>query len=100
MSDPHRDLPKARGFAAGRVALLVALLVGCAAFLPGINWGLPSRAADPLLFGNRQPWSGAKIVDLAPRDTGLGADVDANPILNRTQSLVLNQTDAARAEII
>src|SRR5207237_6609480 len=63
-------------------------------------WGLPSRAADPYLFGDHEVWSGAKIVELAPADSGLGADVDANPILNRTRTVLLNETDRERAEII
>src|SRR5439155_27383929 len=67
---------------------------------PGIQWGLPSRAVDPYLFGDREVWSGAKIVELAPNQSALGADVDANPIANRSQSVILNQTDRQRAEII
>ncbi len=91
----HCDSPKAHRYAVG-----FALLLACCTFLPGINWGLPSRAADKFLFGAKEPWSGAKIIELAPRESGLGADVDANPILNRTQAQVLNDTDEERAEIV
>src|SRR5439155_2065939 len=33
-------------------------------------------------------------------DPNRGADVDANPILNRTQAVWLNETDSQRAEIV
>src|SRR4051812_138981 len=87
---------------ASHPAVIVLVLVAAsAAFLPGCNWGLPSRAADSYLFGDRAPWSGAQINALAPSDAGtLGADVDANPIADRSRVVVLNQTDAQRAEII
>ena len=78
------------------------LLVGLAVFLPGIGWGLPSRAADPLLFGDREPWTGAQIVELAggfDAAAARGADVDANPLVDR-DGVVLNATDAQRAEIV
>src|SRR5439155_5430810 len=78
----------------------LVLLVACAAFLSGINWGLPSRSVDRFLFADRQPWSGARIVELAPAQSALGADVDANPIRDRNQAVTLNETDAQRAEIV
>src|SRR5262245_62051269 len=79
----------------------LVLIIACAAFVPGINWGLPSRTADLFLFGSVEPWSGAKINSLAPTDTGtLGADVDVNPIADRKQIVLLNDIDIARAEII
>jgi hypothetical protein len=81
-------------------AFLVLAAAACS-FLVAIRWGLPSHAADAYLFGDRQPWSGARIVELAPRDTDdRGADVDANPIRDRSQTVVLNETDAQRAEIV
>src|SRR6266550_6240697 len=92
---PRRSSPKAHGFAVGLV-----LIIACATFLPGINWGLPSRATDPYLFGTHEIWSGAKIIELAPAESALGADVDANPIANRTQPILLNATDPQRAEIL
>ena len=73
-------------------------------FLLGINWGLPSRAADRYLFGpHRPPWNGARIMELAPfgeLDSNLGADVDLNPIASRDRPVVLNETDRQRAEIV
>src|SRR5439155_16743877 len=78
----------------------LVLLVACAAFLSGINWGLPSRSVDRFLFADRQPWSGARIVELAPAQSALGADVNANPIRDRNQAVTLNETDAQRAEIV
>ncbi len=71
-------------------------------FLYGIGWGLPSRAVDPLLFGQRQPWSGEHILALLPTmsDGARAADVDVNPILDRDRPIDLNETDVQRAEII
>ena len=81
--------------------ILIALLAALALFLPGINWGLPTRAVDPFLFGDQPVWSGEKIVALAPPDSPRrGADVDANPISSGADLVVLNATDAQRAEII
>jgi hypothetical protein len=79
------------------------LLLAAFVFFYGIGWGLPSRAVDPFLFGNRTPWSGQKIMQLAGHwgdQADRGADVDANPILDRSHLVRLNQTDAQRAEII
>ena len=81
----------------------LGLLAALVWFLVGINWGLPSRRADAFLFGNRQPWSGQEIVALAgggAADPNRGADVDVNPIGSRDTSVVLNDTDARRAEIV
>ncbi len=87
-----------------RISIL-ACLFACAfaalSFLTGIHWGLPSRAVDPYLFGNQTPWSGDKIVSLAPQESDdRGADVDANPIDRSKGDVILNATDAQRAEII
>src|SRR5688500_15997844 len=79
---------------------LVAALIW---FLVGINWGLPSHRADAFLFGDRQAWSGKEILDLAGGagvDPNRGADVDVNPIGFRDRSVVLNDTDTQRAEIV
>jgi hypothetical protein len=71
-------------------------------FGAGINWGLPSRAVDPFLFGDRPVWTGAEIAQLAPQRNASatrGADVDVNPIRTPAGTL-LNETDAQRAEIV
>ncbi len=39
----------------------MCLLAAAAVFLTGIDWGLPSRAADAYLFGDRRPRTGAEI---------------------------------------
>jgi len=84
-----------------RLAILVSLLIALGLFLPGINWGLPSRAVDPFLFGDQAPWPGENVLALAPPDSPRrGADVDANPIARGSGPVVLNATDAQRAEII
>jgi hypothetical protein len=82
--------------------ILLALIVFAATvFCIGINWGLPSRRVDPFLFGDHPVWSGAEIDRLAPpENASVGADVDANPIANRDKPVVLNDTDAKRAEIV
>ena len=82
------------------VAVAVVIVTSAVIFLTGIGWGLPSRAVDPFLFGDQPAWSGEKILSLAPPPAvGAGADVDANPI-RRDVAVVLNETDAQRAEII
>lgn len=83
------------------IPLLPVLVFACCAFLLGITWGLPSRAADEHLFGLRTPWTGEQILALTgpARDASRGADVDANPV-DRTRPVVLNATDADRAEIV
>src|SRR5262245_34166357 len=80
------------------------LLLGAAVFVPGINWGLPSRQVDPFLFGNHPVWPGDEIASLAgDRDPNqkIGADVDVNPLdCDRSKPMVLNETDQQRAQII
>jgi hypothetical protein len=84
-----------------RALIAVLLVVAAGVFLTGINWGLPSRAVDPYLFGDEPVWSGEKIARLAPSDANvLGADVDVNPLARRQLPIVLNDTDEKRAEII
>jgi hypothetical protein len=95
------------------------VLIALACFLPGIDWGLPSRDSDAALFGQRTPWTGQELLQLlddqsshqsqiaagglALRDRKSqiqGADVDANPLSPTTQPIVVNATDAQRAEIV
>ncbi|MEP0841466.1 MAG: hypothetical protein HRF43_01995 [Phycisphaerae bacterium] len=79
------------------------LLLGAVVFTVGISWGLPSRAVDPFLFGDRPAWSGETILQLAggwSDDPSRGADVDRDPLAAATQPVVLNATDAQRAQII
>ena len=49
------------------ILITSCLLIAAGVFLTGITWGLPSRAADPYLFGERTPWTGRQIIDLAGR---------------------------------
>jgi hypothetical protein len=91
------------GWVARRWALLVVLLVAGAVFLSGENWGLPSRAIDPVLFGPVAPWSGEKILSLSggwQSDETRGADVARRPLPGRDRLLELNDTDAKRAQIL
>jgi hypothetical protein len=82
--------------------VILCLLFASAIFVCGITWGLPSRAADKFLFGDRTPWSGAEILALAPIEEhpNRGADVDADPLVGRDRVIVLNETDKQRAEIV
>lgn len=90
-----------------RLLLSVVLVVAAGAFVTGIHWGLPSRAADRFLFGGRTPWTGAQVqamVDVAAArawdDPARGADVDADPLAKTGRPVVLNADDAARAQIV
>ena len=90
-----RPLLPLRAFAPLRSPALAALLSLCV-FLPGFTWGLPSREADPFLFGDRRPWTGAEIVArLGEFDPAGAADVDQSE-----GDGVVNDTDAERAEIV
>ena len=79
------------------------LLCGCAAmlwFLLGIGWGLPSRDADAVMFGDRTPWTGEEILELSggfEQSREVGADVDLSPT---DHGELLNATDTQRAEIV
>jgi hypothetical protein len=80
----------------------IVLILSAAWFLAGIQWGLPSRAADSYLFGERSRWTGAEILSLAgARDdaSNRAADVDVNP-LDRSHAVIVNATDPQRAEIV
>jgi hypothetical protein len=59
---------------------------------------------DPYLFGDHPVWTGAEIARLTPpRPAGPGgADVDVNPLTGVTSAgpVVVNATDADRAEIV
>lgn len=83
---------------------VLALLVGAAlVFLAGIDWGLPSRAADAFLFGRRQQWSGKRILALAGNSdapAGRAADVAAKPLDRRDRPVVANDDDQDRARIV
>ena len=83
---------------------VVGLLLAGAWFVLGINWGLPSRRADAYLFDDpSKAWTGGRILELAggwDEDAGRGADVDLNPVTGREGPVVLNATDAQRAEIV
>ncbi len=88
---------------------LVVIAFALGVFVPTINWGLPTRDSDRLLFGDRKPWTGKEILallegpdsSLIPHSSSLrGADVDSSPIFDRSKPVLLNDTDAKRAEIV
>jgi 4-amino-4-deoxy-L-arabinose transferase-like glycosyltransferase len=72
--------------------------------LPLLPWGLPSSAADNLLFGGAPAWSAARYnaaTDLAQLSTRpAGADTDLNPLVARDRLIDLTTDDGARAEIL
>ena len=85
------------------IAVTVLTLTGAGVFCTGITWGLPSRAVDPYLFGDRAVWTGREILELAGQrsdDSSRGADVDADPLIDRETVICINETDAQRAEIV
>ena len=87
-----------------RVALILLLLFAAMSLhRSGINWGLPSHAVDPFLFGARPVWSGKQIIELSggwEDQPDIGAAVARNPLANRARPLVLNQPAAQRAQIV
>ncbi|MGN6507455.1 MAG: hypothetical protein ACTHM6_18010 [Tepidisphaeraceae bacterium] len=82
-----------------RIALITCLL---AIAVAGIDWGLPSSKAAPYLASVGQQWSGQRLAgfDADRTDAKLGADVDRNPVSPGDTPVVLNRTDAQRAEIL
>jgi hypothetical protein len=87
-----------------RLILASIFVLAALMFLPGINWGLPSRDVDQFLFGPSRPaWSGERIMQLAGAwddSAGRGADIAMHPLTRREEPIVVNQTDADRAQII
>lgn len=86
-----------------RCILLALTGIAAVVFFTGIGWGLPSRTADRYLFGTVRPWSGEEILQLAgdrTADPSRGADVALHPIADRTHTVILNETDRQRAEIV
>lgn len=83
--------------------LLIALLLAVPLLFGGLSWGLPSRESDPFLFGDRTPWTGKEILELAggwSSSEAQGADVQRDAALDRSKTLALNETDVQRADIV
>jgi hypothetical protein len=104
MAEAQQEDPDPRKARIPRWLLGAGLLAALAWFVIGIQWGLPSRRADPYLFGpGREPWSGRQIIELigpTAADPNRGADVDVNPVTLRDRPVILNEADAQRAEIV
>jgi hypothetical protein len=82
---------------------VVVTLLALAAFFLGIGWGLPSRNADPFLFGDHPAWSGdqiSRLLPAGPQDASRAADVSERPIDRRDGPVVVNATDEDRARIV
>jgi len=83
------------------IPLALILVAWLALDIPGIKWGLPSRASDQFLFSGTRAWDGRTIASLAPASPLGGqhaADVAAH-VLDRSRPQFLNATDAGRAQI-
>ena len=88
-----------------RTGLILAGLLAAAAvvFGCGLGWGLPSKETDSYLFGERTPWTGKEILELAGNwsdDPNRGADVDIDPLAYHDTPILLNENDAQRAAIV
>ena len=86
---------------------ILSALFACAfaaiIFVTGITWGLPRADVNAYLFGSHPVWTGQQMIALAggwDSNSTLGADVDRDPIANRSVVVPLNDTDAKRAEIV
>ncbi|HWE02374.1 MAG TPA: glycosyltransferase family 39 protein [Tepidisphaeraceae bacterium] len=88
--------------ARNRVVIGILLALGAGMFLPGIDWGLPSRDVDPYLFGEHEIWTGDQILKLAgpTENADRGADVASHPGASRSRAVIINATDEDRARII
>jgi len=82
----------------------VLLLAATVVFLVGIDWGLPDRYDDDLLFGGREAWSGARLAGLVGSGVlsaqQVAADVDVNPVVADRHPVELTRTPTGRAEMI
>ncbi len=86
-----------------RLSILLVLLLAAATFFTGIAWGLPSSASDKYLFGSHPIWTGQQILNLAgPWDESenRGSDIAMHPLAKGDQPILLNETDAQRAQIV
>src|SRR5688500_9216595 len=89
-----------------RILLGGSLFVAACVFLAGLGWGLPSRAGDGYLFGDRPAVTGLRMLALDSAlppaqwaDPARGADVDTNPLNRPADRLVLLNGDlSSRAE--
>jgi hypothetical protein len=89
-------------FSPRRLLCAIFLLAGIM-FLTGISWGLPSRRFDSILFGQHPIWTGQEILNLAgnwDESADRGADVAMHPLIQRQAPIVVNETDAQRAQIL
>jgi hypothetical protein len=92
-----------------RLLLLACILIAAGVFFTGIDWGLPSRHADPYLFGTTRILNGGEIqaategvAAASPDASRRGADVDLNPRAPSNQPVRINPEHqlGAQAEIV
>nr|CAI78886.1 hypothetical protein fc107 [uncultured bacterium] len=81
----------------------LAVVLWAVLMVPLLNWGLPSRTDDDLLFGGDPAWPAeryhlADILEERARRQA-GADTDLDPVEQPDQVTLLNPDDDARAGI-
>jgi hypothetical protein len=96
------DMSPARG--RGWMGLTAGVVFYCVMAVTGIDWGLPSRVDDDLLFGGGAAWRGEQIHQLtdvgARNDRTIGADVDLNPLADTSTPILLTGNDSDVASIL
>ena len=87
-----------------RYRTLLGLAAWALLMSPLLWWGLPGTRDDDLLFGGRPAWTADRYrasSDLARlRQRPAGADVDLNPLPDRSRIIDLTATEETRAEIL
>ena len=85
------------------IALLIPFILYAIFTSIGINWGLPSSSENGYLFSNQTLWTGEQIIsfssDGARVDSQVGADVDVDPLADKSGRIVLNTTESDQAKI-
>src|SRR5258708_7639548 len=86
-----------------RLPLVVVLVLTGAFWGLGAGWGLPSRAIDPFLFGDRPAWTGEQVLELGGAwqlKPTQGSDHPRSAPQKADQARELNDSDVGRAELI
>ena len=86
---------------------IIALLISLALYIMftsvGINWGLPSSNENGFLFPKQTPWTGEQIISFssggARVDSQVGADVDEDPLADKSGRIVINTNESDQAKI-
>jgi len=104
MSSAPATYPKQPRRRSRRYLTLLGLAAWALLMSPLLWWGVPSTRDDDLLFGGQPAWTadqyraGPDLTRL--RQRAAGADVDLNPLPDRSRIVDLTATHDARAEIL